>query len=217
LEIHAYSFKCSKTCRNSLTNGCYSSTVISKAETEPQSFEIFNLTYNEIPNPTREMRELNPSEPDNPFIPEKWEVGWKAQHPESVQQGPSTATWDQSRVNSSAKPCNASDTARPSTGPGLAAAPGVTAPCGSANRALLGPGTLPGPPLTRAAPSRRRAPLDQQPEARPGPHPRPRRTRLARPDPEVARQEASSLQSSPWLEKVCTDPLLQQNSLWTSS
>jgi len=37
------------------------------------------------------MWELNPPEPDDPLNPEKWEVGCKIQHPESVQQGPSTA------------------------------------------------------------------------------------------------------------------------------
>jgi len=38
------------------------------------------------------MREVNPPEPDDPLNPEKWEVGCKIRHPESVQQGPSTAT-----------------------------------------------------------------------------------------------------------------------------
>jgi len=37
------------------------------------------------------MRELNLPEPDDPLNREKWEVGCKIQHPESVQQGPSTA------------------------------------------------------------------------------------------------------------------------------
>jgi len=91
LEISAYSFKCSKTRRNHLRSGCYSSTVISKARTGLQSFEIFNPTYDEIPNPTREMREVNLPEPDDPLNPEKWEVECKIRHPESVQQGPSTA------------------------------------------------------------------------------------------------------------------------------
>jgi len=44
-----------------------------------------------IPKPTREMREVNPPEPDDPLYPEKWEVACKTRHPESVQQGPSTA------------------------------------------------------------------------------------------------------------------------------
>ena len=50
----------------------------------------FNPTYDEIPNPTREMQEVNLPEPDDPLNPEKWEVGCKIRHPESVQQGPST-------------------------------------------------------------------------------------------------------------------------------
>ena len=91
MEISAYSFKCSKTRRNYLTSGCYFSTVISKAGTQPQPFEIFNPTYNEIPNPTREMREVNLPEPDDPLNPEKWEVECNIRHPKSVQQGPSTA------------------------------------------------------------------------------------------------------------------------------
>jgi len=62
-----------------------------KEQTELQSFEIFNPTYDEIPNATREMREVNPPEPDDPFNPEKWEVGCKTEHPENVQHGPSTA------------------------------------------------------------------------------------------------------------------------------
>ena len=38
------------------------------------------------------MREVNPPEPDDPFNPEKREAGRETRHPESVQQGPSTAT-----------------------------------------------------------------------------------------------------------------------------
>jgi len=91
LQISAYSFKCSKICRNYLRSGCYSSTIISKARTELQSFEIFNPTYNEIPNSTRKMPEVDPPEPDDPLNPEKWEAGCKIQHPENVQQGLSTA------------------------------------------------------------------------------------------------------------------------------
>jgi len=37
------------------------------------------------------MWEVNPPEPDDTSNPEKWEVGCKIRHPESVQQGPSTA------------------------------------------------------------------------------------------------------------------------------
>jgi len=44
-----------------------------------------------IPKPTQEMWEVNPPEPDDPFNPEKWEVGCKTRHPKNVQQGPSTA------------------------------------------------------------------------------------------------------------------------------
>jgi len=55
------------------------------------SFLKFNSTYDEIPSPTREMREVNPPEPDDPLNPEKREVGRETGHPETVQQGASTA------------------------------------------------------------------------------------------------------------------------------
>jgi len=73
-------------------------TILEAAATPPllspkqgQSLLKFNPTYDEIPNPIQEMREVNPPEPDDPLNPEKWEVGCKIRHPESVQQGPSTA------------------------------------------------------------------------------------------------------------------------------
>ena len=37
------------------------------------------------------MWEMNPPEPDDPFNPDKWEVGCETGHPKSVQQGRSTA------------------------------------------------------------------------------------------------------------------------------
>ena len=38
-------------------------------QTEPQSFEILNPVYNKIPNPTRQMWNVNLPKPDNPFDP----------------------------------------------------------------------------------------------------------------------------------------------------
>jgi len=64
---------------------------LSQKQGQSCSLLKFKPTYDEIPNPTREMREVNLPEPDDPLNPEKWEVGCKIRHPGSVQQGPSTA------------------------------------------------------------------------------------------------------------------------------
>jgi len=64
---------------------------LSQKQGQSRSPLKFNPTYDEIPNPTQKMREVNPPEPDDPLNPEKWEVRCKTWHYESVQQGPSTA------------------------------------------------------------------------------------------------------------------------------
>jgi len=64
---------------------------LSQKQGQSGSLLKFNPTYDDIPNPTREMWEVNPPEPDDPLNPEKWKLGCKIQHPESVRQGLSAA------------------------------------------------------------------------------------------------------------------------------
>jgi len=90
LEISAYSFKCSKTRRNSL-KAAATPPPLSQKLGQSRSLLKLHRTCDEIPNPKGEMWEVNPPEPDDPLNPEKWEVVCKIQHPESVQQGSSTA------------------------------------------------------------------------------------------------------------------------------
>jgi len=53
---------------------------LSQKQGQSCSLLKFNPTYDGIPNPTRELREVNPPEPDDPLNPQK-----------CVQQGPSAA------------------------------------------------------------------------------------------------------------------------------
>jgi len=57
---------------------------LSQKQGQSRSLLKFNPAYDEIPNPTREMREVNLPKPDDTLNPVKWEVGYKIQHPESV-------------------------------------------------------------------------------------------------------------------------------------
>jgi len=64
---------------------------LSQKQGQRGSLLKFNPTYDKIPNPLQEMWEVNLPKPDDPLNPEKWEVGCKIPHLESVRQGPSTA------------------------------------------------------------------------------------------------------------------------------
>jgi len=162
--------------------------------TKPQSFEIFNPTYDEIPHPTREIQEVDPPETD-PLNPEKREVGCKTQHSKNVKQGPSTATGAPNlRSEQGELQRKTVQSLRCST----AAAPGRVWPhrMGQRTRHCRGQG----PP--RAAPA--------------ACHPFPPAGSLrlatgskARPGTEAARREPSSWHSRPSLEKVCTVQLLR--------